>query len=291
MFGIDLHIHTDVSPDGDLRVEEIFKRAKEARIACLSITDHNETAALLAAKNLAKAYDIKFIPGIEFNSNFNGRDVHILGYFIDYGSKEIEGIINEIKARKKEQAHARVKKLRELGFYIEYEDALRAARGMTPNGSIFLDALIGNEKNKDNTILKRYIEGDRSDSPHFNFYRDFFRYGKPAYVPLAHVETKKVIEVLLKTRALPVLAHPFDIPETEIRAIIKEGIVGIEAYSSYHTEEQKEYFLKMAKTHNLLVTAGSDFHGSHKPKVKMGIFIEEGERIIESLLKISQSGK
>lgn len=283
MFGIDLHIHTDVSPDGDVSVEEIFKKAKESGIRCLSITDHNDTSALLPAGNLAKKYNIEFIPGVEFNSNFNGRDVHILGYFVDYRSREIEEIIKEISKKKELQARERVEKLKLLDFFIEYEDAVKSARGKIPNGSIFLDALIANKKNRTNPVLKRYTEGDRSDSPHFNFYRDFFRYGKPAYIPLTHVKTKRITEKIRDNHALPILAHPYDIPDEEIKKIIKCGIAGIEAYSSYHTEEQNIHFLKMAREYNLLVTAGSDFHGSHKPTVKLGIFLKDGKEIIDKL--------
>ncbi len=281
MFGIDLHVHTDASPDGDIPVDEIFKEADESGLRVLSITDHNDTSALARAEELAIKYNIKFIPGVEFNSNFNGRDIHILGYFIDSKSEKISRIIEEIKSRKEEQARARVKKLQELGFFIEYDDAVRAARGMVPNGSIFYDALVKNKRNRDNPTLRRYIDGDRSDSPHFNFYRDFFRYGKPAYIPLTHVETEKVVEILLTAGALPVLAHPYDIPEAEIKKIINNGIVGIEAYSSYHSEEQNKHFVKMAEEYNLIITAGSDFHGRHKPKVKLGIFLRDGKEIVD----------
>ncbi len=114
MFGIDLHVHTDVSPDGDITVDEIFKNADGADIRVLSITDHNDISALPRAEELALKYNIKFISGVEFNSNFNGMDVHILGYFIDSQSKKISRIIEEIKSRKEEQARARVKKLQEL---------------------------------------------------------------------------------------------------------------------------------------------------------------------------------
>jgi predicted metal-dependent phosphoesterase TrpH len=289
MFGIDLHIHTDASPDGDVSVEEIFKKAKEYGINCLSITDHNDTSVLPAAEKLARKYNIEFIPGVEFNSNFNGRDIHILGYFINHKSEWISKVMQEIKSRKEEQARGRVQKLQEIGFFIEYEDALRAARGRIPNGSIFLDALLLNEKNKNNPVLKRYTEGDRSDSPHFNFYRDFFRYGKPAYVPLTHIKTERIIDEIRTNHALPVLAHPYDIPDEEIEKIIKHGIAGIEVYSSYHTEEQNIHFLKMARKYNLLITAGSDFHGSHKPKVKLGIFLNDGKEIIEKLKSASHS--
>lgn len=283
MFGIDLHIHTLHSADGEKSVKEIFEMAKSGGISIISITDHNETSALDEAEKLSSIYNIEFIPGIEFNSNFNGRDVHILGYYINHKSERIQKIIQEIIERKEQQALARLKKLREIGFSIEYKDAVRAARGKIPNGSVFFDALVENEKNRDNPILKRYIDGDRSDSPHFNFYKDFFRFGKPAYVPLAHIPTEKIIEEIRKNGAVPVLAHPYDIPDEEIEKIIECGVTGIEAYSSYHTDGQVQHFLRIAKKHGLLITAGSDFHGSHKPRVKLGIFLKDGKEIVDKL--------
>jgi len=283
MVGIDLHIHTDASPDGDVPCEGIFKIAKGKGISCLAITDHNDTSSLSEAHRLSLTYGIELIPGIEFNTNFNGRDVHILGYFVDYSGREFRRIIQEITERKEEQAKARVEKLKTLGFKINYHDAVEAARGKIPNGSVFLDALLMHPENRRNSVLRRYIDGDRSDSPHFNFYRDFFRYGKPAYVPLLHIETGRIIELLHSSGALAIIAHPYDIPDPEIMKIIDLGVDGLEAYSSYHTEEHITHFRELAKKNKILITAGSDFHGSHKPKIEPGIFIPEGGEIVERL--------
>ena len=53
--------------------------------------------------------------------------------------------------------------------------------------------------------------------------------------------------------------------------MIKFGLQGIEVYHSSHTKEEMEYYLNIAKKYQLLVSGGSDFHGSSvKPDIELG---------------------
>jgi len=285
MTGIDLHVHSKYSPDGDLTIEELFRLAVHSGVKYISVTDHNSVISINEGIALAGKFKLEFIPGVEFNSNLNGRDIHILGYFIDPVNRHLTDLAEDIKFKKALQARARIEKLKKLGFNIAYEDAVRCARGDVPNGSIFFDALIENSDNRKNSILREYIDGKRSDSPHFNFYRDFFRYGKPAYAPLDNIETRRVIETINESGGVAVFAHPFDTPDEETMLIIGYGIKGIEVYSSYHSMDNVKHFNSIAKKYGLIPTAGSDFHGSHKPRVTMGIFKRVTGKIIRLLYK------
>jgi predicted metal-dependent phosphoesterase TrpH len=135
----------------------------------------------------------------------------------------------------------------------------------------FLKAILSHPENRRDPRLRPYIDGDRSRSPYVNFYRDYLRGGKPAFVSMEDVSTPEAVRKIKRLGGIPILAHPSDTGEENIRALIRSGLEGLEAYSPYHTPEEQGAFRVFAETHGLLVTAGSDFHGkSVKPDVELG---------------------
>jgi predicted metal-dependent phosphoesterase TrpH len=270
---IDLHIHTTASSDGIHNPEEIFQFANSQQIRYLAFADHNSINSVPDGIKLAKKYKINFISGIEINTNHFEHDLHILAYGFDPSSNDFKLWLNEIEKKRWEQARGRVEKLKKLGFAIDWEDVIKeGAPNVVPTGINFLKALLGREENSSDPRLSPYRPGgNRSDSPYLNFYLDYLRGGKPAYVPQENVESIKVIPKILDFNAIPVLAHPSDTPLEFIEPLVSAGLKGMEVFSSYHDEETTKKWLEIAKIYNLLLTAGSDFHGlSVKPNVKLG---------------------
>ncbi len=284
---LDLHIHTSFSSDGVYTPHEIFKMAKEKGISTISLTDHNEVRANFEALTLAETYGFKYIPGAEFNSFWNGRDVHILGYFIDYRSRVILDVIEGIKTKKFNQTKERVLKLKELGFLIELDDVLAETKGRPATGVSFLKAILKRDKNLKDERLFPYIYGEKSRSPYMNFYNDYLTPGKPAFVELKDIPTEQVIKIIIEAKGIPVIAHPKDMEEGDIFKLKEFGAMGLEAYSSYHDNERRQYYLNLAEKLNMVVTAGSDFHGeSIKKDVKLGSVGNVATNIVDELERI-----
>lgn len=283
---IDLHIHTSYSSDGVYKPEEILKMAKEKGIKAMSFTDHNEVAANLDACHLARKYEIKYIPGVEFNSFWKGRDVHVLGYYLDYSSAKIKEFLENLRRKKQEQTVERVKKLKELGFLITLEDVIEETKGRPATGVSFLKAILKIDENLKDERLFSYIRGEKSRSPYMNFYNDYLTPGKPAFVELKDAPTEEVIKLINACYGIPVVAHPKDLNEKELAELKEMGAKGIEVYSSYHTTEQKLYYRDLAMRLEMIVTAGSDFHGEEiKKDVKLGSVGAVDENIIEDMEK------
>ncbi len=80
---IDLHTHSTAS-DGIYSPTELLHRAKEAGLQVLALTDHDSTGGLEEAAQAAQVLNIDFIPGIEINTDVNGGEIHVLGYFLEY---------------------------------------------------------------------------------------------------------------------------------------------------------------------------------------------------------------
>ena len=83
---IDLHVHSNCS-DGRLSPSELVAYAVEKGLAAMALTDHDTIAGIPEALEAAKAYDLKLIPGLEFSTNYNGKDIHILGLDIAWSSR------------------------------------------------------------------------------------------------------------------------------------------------------------------------------------------------------------
>ena len=114
---IDLHIHTSYS-DGTCSPEEIFQLAQIENIASLSITDHDTMAAHDEALLLAKSYEIEYIPGIELSTDFHGREIHILGYYVDPKNEALQKQL-KLFVQSREQRNARLLALlNEKGFEL-----------------------------------------------------------------------------------------------------------------------------------------------------------------------------
>lgn len=284
---LDLHMHSMHSADGEFTPLELIRRATSKNLKVVSLTDHNSIKGVAEMIRLGKKQGIHVISGIELDVTFNDVNLHLLGYGIAEDSRyyDYENIIveQELKA-----SNFKIEKIHELGIPFSDDLVFELSKGGIVTGEMIGEAALV-EENKDHPLLKPYFfGGERSDNPYVNFYWDYFSQGKPAYVPIAYMSLSQGISLILDTGGIPVFAHPGqNIGKNQdlFKEIIQQGIHGIEAYSSYHDEATTEFYVKMAKDHDLLITAGSDFHGKNKPSISIGapVGTREGEKILESI--------
>lgn len=268
---IDLHIHTNASSDGQYSPREIFEMARQKGLQAIAFADHNSLGNVEEGIRLAEEFGIEFIPCIELNTFYQEMDLHLLAYFLDPAAPMLQEWLKEVRRKKVKQAQKRLEKLNDLGFFLTAEDLKNFSEDRIPTGRSYLQAILSREENKKDPRLRLYIDGDRSQSPYVNFYRDYLRGGKPAFVPMEDVSTLSAIQKVRQLGAIPVLAHPSDTGEDNLRALVGNGLEGLEAYSPYHDPSERESFRAFAEHHGLLVTAGSDFHGEKtKPDIELG---------------------
>lgn len=274
MCKVDLHIHSNISSDGTYSVRELIQMAKSKGMETISITDHNSVRGVKEALFLGAEEGIQVIPGIEIDTVYDGIDFHMTAYGIDFESTEYQKL----------EAHyyddMRIKSWQAVDKFINHfsldisEDILKsiAVRGMIVPEN-FADYLLKQEFYNNAEFLKEYrANGSRSDNPNVNFYWDYFSQGKIAYVEEERISCDAVIDLIHRTGGIAVIAHPgvnFK-DKDEVLEKLLERVDGIEAFSSYHTEEQCKKYLLLAKKYQLKVSCGSDFHGHHKPNIQIG---------------------
>jgi len=250
----DLHLHTYFS-DGTYTPEELVREALKTELAAIAVADHDTVEGIGPVLEAAKGTDLEVIPGIELTAEYEGSEIHILGYLLEYQNKALREKLTSLKVNRIERVHKILGKLRDADVQLDAEDVfalagqgtvgrLHIARAMVSKG------IVGSTQE----AFQRYI-GDKS----------------PAYVCGFRYSPQQAIALIREYGGIAVLAHPYTVTRDElILQCIDWGLQGLEAYYPEHNQSLLNFYLRFAREHNLLVTGGSDCHGSAKPEAQIG---------------------
>ncbi len=244
---IDLHLHTTAS-DGNLRPADLVDAAHAAGLTVISITDHDTTAGLDEARAAARARGIELVPGIEISAVADGRDLHVLGYFIDPASVALRALLERQQLDRIRRVAVMAERLAGIGCPIDAEAVLvDARRGRSVGRPQIALALVaaGHVRTRDEAFT-RYLEHDR-----------------PAYVPRVGTPAEDVVQIIHEAGGTASLAHPgVSRRDHLIPALANAGLDALEARHSDHDAAAEAHYRSLARAHGLLVTGGSDFHGN-----------------------------
>jgi predicted metal-dependent phosphoesterase TrpH len=263
--GIDLHIHSTAS-DGTFTPSQIVSHALKLKLKAIAITDHDTLAGSSAALNSGIPSALEFLTGVEISAApppiyHQAGSFHLLGYSIHLADSELNQTLEVLQLARKNRNPAIINRLNELGISISL-DEVREEAG---------DVQLGRPHIAQILISKGVVSsiGEAFDQ--------FLGTDKPAYVDKYRVQCSKAIGAILGAGGIPVLAHPGLLEyesETQLDDLISQlkqmGIQGVEVYYPEHTADQTRLFAELARRHDLLLTGGTDFHGSIHPDIEMG---------------------
>lgn len=271
MKAVDLHVHSNRS-DGTLSPTALVEYAMEKGLGAFALTDHDTIdgleEALSHADSLRASLPLsqrdsvpEVIPGIEFSTEYEGRDVHIVGLYIDYGNETFQAHLQKFVASRIQRNEKMCKLLQEAGIDISYEKLL----------ATFPNAVITRAHYAKYLLTHGYVTG---------MAEAFERYVGdhcPYFVPREKVTPQQAVSLILQAGGLPILAHPILYRMSDARletlvSLLKDaGLMGIEAvYSTYNASEERQ-IRRLAAKYHLLISGGSDFHGENKPKLDLGV--------------------
>lgn len=262
MRAIDLHTHSNNS-DGTFSVKELIDRAHDKGLAAIALTDHDTVDGVDEAIEYAasKYPDLEVIPGVELSTEGEGREVHIVGLYIDNHDKEfVEGLSAFIESRTTRNKKMCKKLSEEAGIPISYEALTEEFPDTVITRAHFAKFMVDRGYvNSRAEVFDRYI-GDHC----------------PYYVGREKITPEDAIRSILKAKGVPVFAHPIlcrfgdDRLDDFVGRLKGAGLVGIEAvYSTYERRDEIQ-IKELAKKYDLLVSGGSDFHGANKPDIDLG---------------------
>lgn len=286
---IDLHIHSSKSSDGDFSPFQIVQLAREKKLKAISISDHDTVAAYPEALKYGKKAGVEIIPSMELTTLFEEREFHLLLPFVDWKSETIADLVSQVAKRREKEARGRIEKLQELGFKISWREVKKEAGPFPPLGVTIAQILLRKAEKTGDSRLAEYLEVEKRPFAPYHFYKDYFMEGKPASVPRQNLKILDVLDIISRTGAVPVLAHPgayFQKVTKQDLVVLKDrGLQGLEIFTSYHSNEQCDAYSQMARELDLVPTAGSDFHGTIKPHIPFGFLTQGGYWMVEELRK------
>lgn len=264
---IDLHVHSNIS-DGTFSPSYVVKLAYDAGLAAIALTDHDTVAGIQEALDAAKQYQqnaempLEVIPGVEISVGYKDRDIHMLGLMIDYKNKELVSVLNHVRQERDLRNVKMAANLAKDGIDISMEKLLaQEEEGTVITRAHFAKYLAGHGYAKNvKDAFKKYLEID----------------GK-YYVSREYISPERAIELIRNAGGIPVLAHPllYKLPNQELESLIKRlaehGLLGLEAIYSSNTKQDEQFVRQLAHRYMLEISGGTDFHGTNKPDLQIGI--------------------
>lgn len=257
---VDLHVHSNAS-DGTLTPSEVVQLAKKTNLCAMALTDHDTVEGVAEAMAAGKENNIEVIPGVELSCAYISKEIHIVGLFVDC---ENTGFLDEL-TRLKETRNARneemAEKCREMGMQITMEELFNE----------YPDAVITRAHFAALLAKKGYVSSVKDA-----FDRYLNDHG-PCFVPRYKMPCEETIALIHSAGGIAILAHPilYKLGNTEleklVRYLTKCGLDGIEALYSTYTSGDETLIRKLARENGLLISGGSDFHGTNKPHIQLGV--------------------
>jgi len=271
---IDLHNHTTAS-DGSETPAAAVRLAGELGLAAIAITDHDTVSGIGEALEAGRALGVEVVPGIEISADYGGNQAHILGLFIDPESPALRPALDWAVNEREERNRRMVAAMAADGFDISIVE-------LQKNNP---DSVLGRPHMAEHLMRRGYVASVREA---------FDRYlgdDGPYYLPKRRIPLDVTARLIREAGGIAVVAHPFQYgyDEAELLDYIRDarsaGCTGIEAYYSEHTPAQRDYILAVAQQYGLLVSGGSDWHGSRKPHIRMGSGIDGSIAVPYSVLE------
>lgn len=261
MMPIDLHVHSNKS-DGSYSPTELVDYAIEKGLAAFALTDHDTIAGLDEAIDYAKKQSLcEVIPGIELSTEYEGKDIHILGLYIEHHNTHFTRYLIDFQNSRELRNEKMCAKLREHGINISIEQLQERFPDSVVTRGLYAKYMLETKQIKNmSEAFERYI-GDNS----------------PCYIPREKVTPSQAVSLIKSAGGIAVLAHPtlyhmsLSRLDNLISQLVATGLDGIEAlYSTYHAGEERD-MKRLAIKYQLLITGGSDFHGTTKPGLDLGV--------------------
>jgi 3',5'-nucleoside bisphosphate phosphatase len=248
---IDLHIHTTAS-DGLSDPAVIVAQVLAAGIDTFAVTDHDTVAALAEVARLASDAGVTFVPGIEITAVDRGKDVHVLGYFVDASCPALLNALQASRLDRLRRGRRMCEKLTAAGAPMDFDALFGEDRLVHSSGPVISRPLVADALVRAGHVATRQEAFDR-----------FLADGQPGYVPRIGLSPVEVVGLIQSAGGLAALAHPGVIGRDDlIGPLADQGLDALECFHSDHTPAVTDTYLALASRYGLAVTGGSDFHGA-----------------------------
>lgn len=256
---IDLHVHSNAS-DGSLTPAQVADEAMRVGLKAIALTDHDTVDGIPEILAYTADKPLEVIPGIELSCYYNNREIHILGYYVDYRSKGLNDELAKLKQAREARNMRMVEMMQADGIPVTMEKLLHGNPDSVITRAHFARVLVEEQvcKTKD-AAFRKYIG-----------------VGCKYYLPKPEVTCETAMRILAEYSEAAFLAHPllyhfgYAQIETLLLYLKALGLKGVEAYHSSNNMYESDKLRSIAEKLGLGISGGSDFHGVVKPNIQMG---------------------
>ncbi|NIA24790.1 MAG: PHP domain-containing protein [Gammaproteobacteria bacterium] len=257
---VDLHTHSFFS-DGSDSPTDVVHGASEAGLTAVALTDHDTLEGIPEAHQAADQEGVELVPGVEISCEWTPGTMHMVALFLDAGPGPLQDELANIQRGRDVRNHTIVERLQDLGIDITYKEvALEAGMGVV--GRPHFAAV----------LVRKGIVDDINSA-----FCELLADGKPAYVSQKRLTPENAIGLTKASGAVSVLAHPHTLGHNTadefartFRWLRSVGLVGLEAYCAEYQPDERLELASVARSHGLIPSGGSDYHGSYLPGVRVG---------------------
>lgn len=259
---IDLHLHSSTS-DGTDPPEVIAELAAAAGCSAVALTDHDTTAGLPAARRRAAELGLALVPGCEVSCAFPGATTtHVLVYFLEGEEGPLQDELARLRRDRVARNRILADRLAELGLPVTYAEAV---------------ALAADEEGLGRPHFARLLVDKGLAESITDAFDKWLGSGRPGHVPKARVRPADLARQARASGAVCVLAHPLtlELPAKALDRAVDElaeaGFAGLEAHYAAYTPDERRALVELAARHDLVATGGTDYHGTVKPGLAVGV--------------------
>ena len=256
---VDLHTHSTAS-DGTFTPSELVAEAARAGIGVLALTDHDTVAGVTEAQAAGSQHGVQIVPGIEISVAWQPGELHLLGFGVDAESDALISLMRYAQEKRLERNRKMIEQFNKEGIIIDTEQLSLIAGGTVIGRPHFAQYLVRIRK------VKSVQEA----------FQKYLAKGRPFYIEKECLPLTEAIKAVKTAHGIPVLAHPMSLylswaklPDA-IAQFKEQGLMGIEAWHSGARYGECIRLQSLAQELNLIVTAGSDFHGANRKDVHLG---------------------
>lgn len=270
----DLHVHSRYS-DGSENVETVMKLASLRGVTHISFVDHDTVKGLPEVLELGGKYGIKIIPGIEISAfDFKrNRKVHVLGYNYHSEATHIQAICDPLLIRRQEHSLWQIEQIRAAGYKLDISAIKESAK-------------------PSETIYKQHIMHNLTDASYTSplykeLYKSLFKGKGVASGDIEYIDVFEAVQAIVADGGIAVIAHPGQLDTYElIPELIEAGLGGIERNHLDHTAEDYQKVEFLAEKYGLIMTGGTDFHGSYGAAIEVGDIVSPLQSLTEPIEKM-----
>jgi predicted metal-dependent phosphoesterase TrpH len=256
---IDLHTHSTVS-DGTDDPERIPELAAEAGCSAVALTDHDRQDGIGRAAARAAELGVELVPGVEISCEHPGT-MHVLVYFLEPGSGPLQDELIRLQQARDDRNRKMAQRLADLGLPVTYEE-IQAEAGGIGAGRPHIASI----------LVRKGVVGSIQEA-----FDAWLAKGRPGYLDKERLQPDTALRLARASGAAPVLAHPLSLglspadTEATIAQLAGHGLVGVETVYARYRPEDRQALQDVAFRHGLTITGGSDYHGTYKPDLQIGV--------------------